>query len=134
MASLQVIRQLAKFNLVGVVNTLIDFGTFILLTTLDTPYLYAQTCSYGCGVANSYIWNKYWTFETTGLNLPEMARFIGVNLTSLAGSVLLIYLLHALLGLPLIPAKVGATLFIMVIGFIGNKLWVFRSNVTSTGS
>lgn len=133
-ASVQGIRQLVRFNAVGVVNTLIDFGMFYLLTNLAMPYLYAQTCSYGCGVANSYIMNKYWTFQTAGRNMTEMVRFIAVNLISLAGSVLFIYLLHALLGLPLMPAKVGATLVIMAAGFLGNKLWVFKANAPSIGS
>ena len=57
------ITTLARFGTVGAGNTLIDFVVFFLLTSLRVPYLAAQLFSYSAGVANSYIWNRTWTFQ-----------------------------------------------------------------------
>ncbi|WP_203978826.1 GtrA family protein [Geobacter sp. SVR] len=118
--------QLTRFNLVGIVNTLLDFGLFFLLSGAGMTYLLAQACSYGCGIVNSYMLNKYWTFGVTGTRVSELFRFVTVNLSALAASVLLVYLFHSPLRLPLVHAKVAATLLTMTISFCGSKFWVFR--------
>ncbi|WP_243374159.1 GtrA family protein [Geotalea sp. SG265] len=125
--------QLARFNLVGIVNTAVDFAVFFLLDSLGLPYLPAQACSYACGIVNSYLCNKYWTFGTPGLKAGEMMRFVTVNLAGLGISLLLVYLFHGLLGLTLFPAKTAATFFTMLLSFFGNRLWVFRNAARSPG-
>jgi putative flippase GtrA len=124
-----VARQVARFNLVGVLNTALDLGLFFLLTVTGMTWLAAQTCSYGCGIVNSYLFNKHWTFGLTGIRASELARFAAVNLSALAVSVLLVYLFHARLRLPLMPAKAAATLLTMLISFCGSKFWVFKQAV-----
>ncbi len=124
---LPLLKQLVRFNLVGVLNTAVDFGLFFLLDRLGMPYLLAQTCSYGSGIVNSYIFNKYWTFGVTGIRTAELLRFATVNLASLIISILLVFLFHSLLQLPLLYAKIAATLLTMMISFSGNRLWVFKS-------
>jgi putative flippase GtrA len=121
-----VARQVARFNLVGVLNTALDLGLFFLLTGIGMTYLLAQTCSYGCGIVNSYLFNKHWTFGLTGIRAAELVRFVAVNLSALAVSVLLVYLFHAPLRLPLLAAKAVATLLTMLISFCGSKFWVFK--------
>jgi putative flippase GtrA len=122
----QLLEQLARFNVVGVLNTAVDFMVFFLLDSLGLPYLPAQTCSYACGIANSYLCNKFWTFGTSGPRAGELVRFVTVNLAGLGLSLMLVYLFHGLLSLSLFPAKAAATFFTMVVTFLGNKLWVFR--------
>lgn len=119
-------RQLVRFNLVGVLNTAVDFSLFFLLSRFSMPYLLAQICSYSCGIANSYVCNKYWTFGVTGSNPGEMVKFATLNLLALALSVLLVFLCHSLLQMRLVPAKIVATLLTMLISFFGNRLWVFK--------
>lgn len=125
------LRQLARFNLVGILNTAVDFGIFFFLDRLGLPYLLAQTCSYSCGIANSYLFNKYWTFGTAGIRAGELARFAAINLAGLGASVLLVYLFHSLLLFPLFSAKTAATLLTMLMSFFGNRLWVFRADTVN---
>ncbi|MBT1072181.1 GtrA family protein [Pelotalea chapellei] len=122
----EIVRQLIRFNLVGVLNTLIDFSLFFALNAMGVAYLLAQIFSYGCGIINSYFFNKYWTFRTAEITAAEVARFITINLSALAISVLLVYLFHSQLHVPLLPAKVVATVFTMLISFCGTRLWVFK--------
>lgn len=117
--------QFIKFNLVGVVNTLVDFAVFTLLTFLGVYYMVAQVISYSCGVVNSFIMNKYWTFgvKSTPQGL-EVIKFIIVNIISLGVSLAILYPLKPHLGV--FYAKIIATIFSMTVNFIGNKLWVFK--------
>lgn len=122
-------KQILKFNLVGVLNTLVDFGLFTLLYFLGNDYLAAQFVSYIGGTANSYVFNKYWTFEHRGgnpVNKKEMIRFLAINACSLGTSLLLLYLFHDILSLPVLFSKVLATGMTLILNFAGYKLWVFK--------
>ncbi|MGJ7045384.1 GtrA family protein [Thermoanaerobacterium thermosulfurigenes] len=119
------IIQFIKFNLVGIVNTLVDFSVFTVLTFFGMYYMAAQVISYSCGVVNSFVINKYWTFgDKSTPHGYEIFKFIAVNGVSLAVSLSILYPLKPVLGV--LSAKIIATLFSMMINFIGSKLWVFK--------
>lgn len=120
-----VIVQFIKFNIVGVFNTAIDFGVFILLHSLGIYFLIAQIISYSCGTLNSFIMNKYWTFSKIGsARLPEILKFLFVNTISLSTSLLMLYLFRFYFSV--IVAKALATMFSVIINFAGNKYWTFK--------
>lgn len=117
--------QFVKFNLVGVVNTLVDFSVFTILTFFGTYFMIAQVISYSLGVVNSFIMNKYWTFGVKSTpHGEEVLKFIAVNVLSLGVSLTLLYPLKPQLGV--FSAKIIATLFSMMVNFAGSKLWVFK--------
>lgn len=120
--------QLIKFGMVGVMNTLVDFIVYQLLVYFGLHYATAQCISYSCGLLNSYFFNSRWTFkETKKYTKQEFARFILVNLVSLGISVLLLRLCYEVLGITSdLVAKLIVTALVMVINFIGNKLFVFK--------
>jgi putative flippase GtrA len=61
--------QFIKFNIVGVLNTGVDFAVFTLLLGVNVPYQAAQCVSYAAGTLNSFLLNKFWTFK----DLPEVS-------------------------------------------------------------
>ena len=120
--------QLVKFGLVGVANTLIDFGIFVLLHGyLRVFYALAQVISYSCGMTNSYFLNKFWTFQSKeAIRLAEVVKFVVVNLLSLGVSLVLLYLVRGRGNWGVVESKVLATLGSLLVNFLGNKFWVFR--------
>lgn len=120
--------QLVKFGLVGVANTLIDFGVFILLHGyLNVFYALAQVISYSCGMTNSYFLNKFWTFQSQkAIRLEEVVKFVVVNLLSLGVSLVLLYLVRGRGNWGVTESKVLATSGSLLVNFLGNKFWVFR--------
>lgn len=138
--------QFIKFNLVGVLNTLVDFIVFQLLNLLlGWPAYISQVISYSCGVANSYIFNSRWTFrETRQKSVREVVLFIAVNLVSLGVSLGVMWLMKNVFGVTnawaaeRIPAfaqsfvtgdtvaKLIATVFSVIVNYIGNRLFVFN--------
>ena len=74
--------QLAKFIVVGVLNTLVDLGVLNLLilvtdVTLGPFYVIFKSISFIAAVSNSYVWNKYWTFESKSSETKEI--MIGIK-------------------------------------------------------
>ena len=119
----------AKFAVVGVVNTLIDYGVFALLAqVLSVNVFLSQVISYSCGILNSYVWNRSWTFQSESKFFsPALMRFLVLNLSMLALSTALLALFLQL-GLSKLVAKGCTVVVTMAIGFVVNRLWVFGSN------
>ena len=142
--------QMAKFAIVGVLNTLVDFAVFQSLNlTLGWVYA-AQVIGYTAGIINSYLWNSNWTFrEQRTRSLREMGLFLLVNLASLGVSLGMIWLLRDVVGITnewvalWMPqwlagfikgdtvCKLIATVFAIAVNYLGNRLFVFRKKEAS---
>jgi len=121
-------RSLILFSLVGLSNTLIDYLVFFLLYHwFSDYYLAVQAVSYWCGTINSYLLNKYWTFQKR--NVPsraEILKFITVNTLALSVSSLSLYVVSQSFSLDMFTCKTIATVMSFVVNYIGSKFWVFK--------
>ena len=120
-------RTVFRFGLVGVANTAIDFLVFLLLHNIfGVFYLIAQVFSYACGVTNSYVLNRFWTFQSRQAKVGgEVFRFILVNGMSFAASFLILYGLDVQ-HMGLLWSKLIATVAGVCVNFVGSRFWVFR--------
>lgn len=141
--------QIVKFGFVGVLNTLIDYGMFFLFFSLfKLDKNMAQALATLIAMTNSYLVNRYWTFEKSGVvRGTEIGRFIVVNLLSLLTTLLCLNLFYdvlrlhetanRLLGfcgvffilsgdLGVLFCKILAMPFSLAVNFLGNRMWVFR--------
>ena len=133
--------QLAKFVLVGALNTFIDFGILILLLTIfgvsaGLFYSISKAFSFTCSVVNSYFWNKFWTFgkkETKGVS-KEFGKFFLIAGTGFLVNVgiasFVVNIIGPQFGLSIkIWAMLGAFLAIICVfmwNFLGYKFIVFK--------
>lgn len=116
-----------KFAATGLINTALDAGMFALLISLGAGVYVSQTIGYGCGMLSSYLINRRWTFKSREKIIsPAAARFIVSNLALLILSLMVIYAIREGLGLPVYIAKAAAISCTVGLGFIINRLWVFR--------
>ncbi|WP_160722743.1 GtrA family protein [Bacillus sp. USDA818B3_A] len=122
-------KRLIKFGLVGVVNTLISIGCYILFVKLGMHYILANILSYLIGLLNSYYWNKKWVFEFKETRLSVFGKFTIVNLAVLSFNTLVLFLCVNKLGLNQYISQLIATVFGMGINFFLNKNWTFESKV-----
>lgn len=147
---IKIFYQLAKFVLVGALNTFVDWGILNLLmflTSVSSGFLYSvfKGLSFLVATTNSYFWNKFWTFKkisaagmVTGEppreNVKEPLQFFIVSVIGFALNVgaatLLVNVLGPQWGLSReLWANVGAlagTLLGMSWNFLGYKLIVFK--------
>lgn len=145
----QDVLQAGKFALVGVVNTLLDYVLFFVFFSLcNFDKNIAQILATAIAMTNSYLVNRYWTFQQTGgVKGQEIGRFIVVNILSLLTTLLFLNLfydwlaLHTLanqllsfLNIPFMLLGDWAVMFCKVlvmpfslgVNFLGNRLWVFK--------
>ena len=133
--------EFSKFAVVGVLNSGVDFGvlnSLMLITGVSSGggFLAFKSVSVTLGVINSYLWNKYWTFDSSksGAARRELVAFLVVTLVAVALNVVGADVIVNVVGAPRgistkLWANVGAisgaglTLFA---NFFGYKFFVFR--------
>ena len=133
--------EFSKFAVVGVLNSGVDFGilNFLMLMTSVSSgvgFLGFKSISVTLGVLNSYLWNKYWTFNTSNSAdaRREFVAFMVVTLiavgVNVAGADVIVNVIGAPVGFSTrLWANIGAisgaglTLFT---NFFGYKFFVFR--------
>jgi len=138
---IKIVWQLAKFVVIGALNTFIDLGIlgFLMWTTgIEKGALYGffKFISFSCAATNSYFWNKFWTFEKgTQLKGKEFAGFYFVSgigaLINVGVAVFLVNVVGPQFHIaPLIWAGGVAPIIGVLCGFIWNflayKFFIFK--------
>lgn len=131
----QLKRQALRFGVVGMVNTLIDFGVLNALLLMsgrtdDEGLLLCNAVAFLCANLNSYFANRTWTFSGhTEASLAEFCSFLCIAFFGLLFNSLVLWLLTS--GLPpslltINLAKAGATGVSMIWNFCGYRLLLTR--------
>jgi glycosyltransferase involved in cell wall biosynthesis/putative flippase GtrA len=132
------IKQILKFGIIGIVNTLIDFGLFNLLVALTGIHSGWQVgllnvVAVITAMTNSFLLNRQWTFydrdRNTGHSLLRFAvvSSIGILINSLAvaGVALFASSLPVSIYIILNVGKIIGALFSSTWNFIAYRNWVF---------
>jgi putative flippase GtrA len=127
----QAIAQLTRFGIVGVINTGVDFGVYILLTRLSDFWnanrVAAAAVSFVCAVISSFILNTFWTFRSDLHRWHhKLLKFMVVALGGLGWNVLVFFLLHRM-GMHDIAAKAFADAIVIAWNFVLQKNWTYKS-------
>ena len=69
--------RFGKFVIVGIINTAVTYIVFVILRLFGATPEISNAIGYVAGVANSFIWNKRWVFQTKGTNVwRELTAFL----------------------------------------------------------
>jgi putative flippase GtrA len=135
--------QAARFIAVGFLNTAVDLGVFYLLMHIPgvpapeeegfTLYsTVAKGFSYFLGICNSFVWNKYWTFNAAKSERGgrEFGVFLLVNSAPLVINVVVFGLLglwiHSGSRLVQVGKAFAAAVVAVVWNFLGSRYIAFR--------
>lgn len=110
-----------------------DFAVFAALVYgLGAAAIAAQPVSYLCGFANSYFWNRKWTFRSgSRVNLAELVRFGVVNAVSFGLATVVLMAVVSGLGWNALIGKAISIFASLAANYIGSRLWVFRGAAES---
>jgi len=123
---LPVLLKALKFGLVGLSGLVLDFGiTWLLKEKLRTNKYLANSCGFTIAVVNNYIWNRLWTFQSSQLVLPELAKFILFALIGLALNNLLLMLFHEKMKYGFYLSKALAIICVFAWNFLTNYFFNF---------
>lgn len=124
------LKYISRFSMVGVANTCIDFLVFTILNGMfGLNYMGSQVLGYSVGVANSFIFNKKWTFQDSNSNkkiFQELLQFVVVNVVSLIITLVAMKLLVTNMSLNIYVSKVIVTIIAQITNFCAYRLWVFK--------
>ncbi|PVU82108.1 sugar translocase [Cellulomonas sp. WB94] len=132
-------HQVGRFASVGVVNTLVDLGVFLVLTRLGLGVLAANTISTTLGMAVSFVGNRRFVFGRTGHPVREATLFfvvcaIGIwiiqPITILAVADLLDQILPVGHTIGLVAGKCTGIVVAAVWNFVMYKNVVFRAGTS----
>lgn len=127
-----VVLQLAKFSLVGALNTFVDLGVLNLLIIISNvavgfTFLAFKGASFIVAVINSYFWNKFWTFKSQEAATAEPNKKTGVEFIQ--------FLVVSVIGLFI---NVGiAGLVVNIVGPLGGldiRVWANVGAITATAA
>jgi len=154
-AKIPFIWQVAKFGVIGVLNTFVDLGALSLLiflmntsmgidqtvpviagVTFFSYYTLSKSLSFLFANINSYYWNKYWTFEnyTARKTSSEFMQFFTVSIigfiVNVSVSSAIFSLFHPVLGFSVgqwgLIGALSGTLSGLLWNFVGYKFIVFK--------
>lgn len=119
---------IVRFAAVGLVTTALDFTVLNLLAgPAGLSPAPANTISYSCGIAVSFVLNRVWTFGH-GMDGPRIGRhgllFIVSNMIGLLLSTLAVSLLSRLM--PLNLAKAVSVPVVFFWNYAAARFWVFK--------
>ncbi|HEY8805504.1 MAG TPA: GtrA family protein, partial [Clostridium sp.] len=100
-------------------------------------YIISQILSYSSGTLNSYILNKFWTFNDTKTNkktTKEIVQFVVVNSASLGVSLIGLSILMKDNSMNPFFAKIISMVLAQVVNFLGYRFWVFGTVIKSVPS
>lgn len=135
--------QLAKFGLIGTANFVVDLGIFSLFiwmtgVTEGSFIILFKVISVSIAIINSYIWNKFWSFEEKRTDEAVVRRqflqFIGVSVAGLTLNTATTYSLINFAGdmTSIAPAtwatlsSAVASILVLSWNFVGYKFFVFK--------
>lgn len=118
---------LARYGLVGVVNTGIGLGVMALLATGGTHYALYTLAGYLAAFVTSYLLNARFTFKVAAVSAHGFALFAGLNGALIA----LVQVVQAGLiefaGLPELIGVGGGAVVYTLSGFALNRRLVYRA-------
>lgn len=125
-------KSFSKFSVVGGINTIIDFGIFVILFYyVGFSSVSAHICAFFFALVNSFIFNALWTFKNLKRDqlIKQVSAFFIVGLIGLALSTPVVkylsFYIHPLL------AKVVAMFVSFTWNYIGSWIFVFKGKSES---
>lgn len=116
--------QLFKFILVGVLNTVLGYGTFLIFLGY-TSYIVSLIIAHIVGVLNSFIWNKYWTFRSNESRINEFIKFNFLYVIYFIVNAIILMILVNNFNLSPQKAQLIALPLLTMVSFAGQKYWSF---------
>jgi putative flippase GtrA len=123
-----VVLQFAKFGIVGISNTLLNFLVYILLLKVfGVWYLAASGIGFGIGAVNGFLLNRRWTFEGHVGDALTPVRWGIVQGSGLALNEALLYFWVDGVGVDKLIGQALAIVVVTSVTFAANRAWTFRA-------
>lgn len=127
-------RESIKFIIVGLTSNLVLFLVYLLLTNVGLGHKAAMTTLFLVGLAQTFFFNKYWTFSHRNAFGQSLWRYLIIYGIGYLLNLITLAVLVDAMGCPHALVQ-GAAIPILAVGlFLAQKYWVFadRAGCRST--
>jgi len=123
----ELIAKFLKFCVVGVIGTVVDFGTTALCKeTLKIQKYISNGIGFTLAATGNYFLNRYWTFESKNEHVAsEYITFMVISVIGLGINTLTLFLVSKKWKKGFYFSKVVATAITMIWNFFANLLITF---------
>lgn len=118
--------KLARYLLVGVVNTIFGYGIIFALMFGGVAPEVANLVGYLCGFLLSYFLNKTFTFGSKASHKRDFTRFLIAMSGAYMANLAVLILCYRALNINEYLAQILAGIAYTACGFVFNKFFAFR--------
>lgn len=121
--------QLFRYGIVGVLSNAVGYLLYLGITAAGMEHKLAMTLLYAVGVAQTFVFNRRWTFRSDGPAGSALMRYVAVYALGYAINYAVLFALVDQLGLPHQVVMAGLFVLMAVYFFLAQKFWVFRKRM-----
>ncbi len=119
--------QLIRYGIVGVASNAVGYLIYLAITAAGMEHKLAMTLLYAVGVAQTFIFNKRWSFRHAGAHGTAFVRYCAAYAVGYFINLAALFILVDRLGYAHQLVQ-GVMIFVLAaMLFILQKFWVFRS-------
>jgi putative flippase GtrA len=122
--------QLIRYGIVGVLSNAVGYLLYLAITAAGVEHKLAMTLLYAVGVAQTFFFNKRWSFRHGGTHGPAFVRYCMAYGLGYVINLLVLFVLVDHLGYPHQVVQGMMVLALAVMLFLLQKFWVFRTNTS----
>ena len=140
-AKLEWLSEFVKFGLIGVTNTLLGYGIYILVIWLLKPYniafdyIIGSVLGFIISVLWSFFWNNRLVFnkdaEKRSIWKSLLKTYLAYASTGIVLSNILLYVFVEIMGISKVIAPFIGLIITVPLNFVLNKYWAFRKEKKS---
>lgn len=121
-------KQFILYSFIGLSGVALDFAVYLGLVSTGLPPFIASMISVSFGIINNFFWNAFYNFKRRDHLLMRFLSFYAIGAVGVVLSALIIILLHNIIGMDDIIAKVLSVPFVVVFQYWFNKNASFAEN------
>lgn len=121
-----IINEGLRFGFVGVLNTIVGYGSYYIFIRLNIYYILASVASQIIGMTHSYIWNKFFTFKSNKKSVKEAIKFTCVALSTYFINLLLLMMFVEVYYMEKALAGFISMIIVTILSFLGHKFISFN--------
>lgn len=127
MKKTELLFQFVRFNIIGIINTGITYLLFAGIFYITESKMLGLIGDYSFGILFSFFANRRFTFKAHGKKIGcQLIRMVSTYILIFSINAGLLYLLTDVFGLNTYFAQIVALVFVTILSFLNQKLFVFR--------